>query len=600
MRYRSLIKMVIQFTIWMLFLSGCGQNEESETVLCHLVFEEQEGIQIENPAVTVERGEDASFVVHLLKGYDLEAVDYEGAELVRDEFQDTVTVTLSDVRYSTSIRGNVSYTDRRITYDGNGGNCIGDESAVTVVQPIKQAGAKINTAQGSNLFERDGYTIIGWNTEPDGSGDFVGLGSRASMREKALTLYAVWAKWSEEELFTWEQAGEYIVITGNQGELDSLPSDALVVPGKIQGREVIAVEGLDVRGDSVHTLILPPTLQRLGELNLPSLECVYIYDSINEIGEYCFAKSPELKTLHIEAASAPVYSNNYFATFQDKYDRLCSLEGERKIVLFSGSSARFGYDSAKIDEAFPEYQVVNMGVFAYTNALPQLRLIEAHMKEGDILLHSPEFDAAKRQFCTTTDLDDSFFCMMEADYDVVAQLDLREFTNVFTALRTYLKDRKGMEEKSYALSPADYDEDGNPSEQSYNEYGDYILYRENASTDEPVYNLPVEYTRTAFPEDLFIDPVNAVYRELQERGITVYFTYAPRNKQALSSDSTEEERALLHQYFQEKLCVPVISSMEESLYPGRYLYGTDNHLSTEGVQIRTDRIIEDLQKQLEE
>lgn len=85
--------------------------------------------------------------------------------------------------------------------------------------------------------------------------------------------------------------------------------------------------------------------------------------------------------------------------FQDKYDRLLQLKDRKKIVLFSGSSTRFGYDSAMIDDAFEEYDVVNMGVFAYTSALPQLQLILECMQEGDILLHAPEFDTSSRQFC---------------------------------------------------------------------------------------------------------------------------------------------------------------------------------------------------------
>ena len=75
-----------------------------------------------------------------------------------------------------------------------------------------------------------------------------------------------------------------------------------------------------------------------------------------------------------------------------------------------------------------------MGVFAYTNALPQLELIRAQMRPGDLLLLSPEFDAAKRQFCTTNAFDDAFFCMAEADYDIVARLNLQQYSGVFSAL----------------------------------------------------------------------------------------------------------------------------------------------------------------------
>ena len=82
--------------------------------------------------------------------------------------------------------------------------------------------------------------------------------------------------------------------------------------------------------------------------------------------------------------------------------------------------------------------------------------------------------------------------------------------------------------------------------------------------------------------------------DVMEKGVKVFFTYSPRNILALSPESTEEARAKLHTYLCENLCVPVISDLEESLYAGTYLYGTDNHLSTEGVRIRTERVIRDL------
>ena len=45
--------------------------------------------------------------------------------------------------------------------------------------------------------------------------------------------------------------------------------------------------------------------------------------------------------------------------------------------------------------------------------------------------------------------------------------------------------------------------------------------------------------------------------------------------------------------------MPVISDIEDSLVSGVWLYGTDNHLSTEGAAIRTGRIIRELKAQLE-
>ena len=153
-----------------------------------------------------------------------------------------------------------------------------------------------------------------------------------------------------------------------------------------------------------------------------------------------------------------------------------------------------------------------------------------------------------------------------------------------------------VEEGSYAFCPSDFDEDGNPSTvPTYNAYGDYTLPRPNASFSKPVYGLPVRYTVEAFTNEPFAESLNAVHDRFLDAGIRVYFSYAPRNIEALSIDSTEENRALLDAFFRRTLHARVISDIEDSLFSGVYMYGTDNHLSTEGVGIYTQRLIRDLQ-----
>ena len=213
-------------------------------------------------------------------------------------------------------------------------------------------------------------------------------------------------------------------------------------------------------------------------------------------------------------------------------------------------------------------------------------------------MDSPEFDAANRQFCYQKELDYATFAMMESDYDVFAQLDLREYKQIFTAFTAYQDARADMERKNYDVCASEYDEDGNEVEEpSYNEYGDYVVYRPNSTSEKPIYGLPVNYTVNAYPKDTYIDSINTEFQRFLDQGIKVYFTYSPRNKYALSKESTEEERARLHEYFKSQLNVPVISELEDSLYTGIYLYGTDNHLSTEGAQIRTEKVIRDLKEQ---
>ena len=579
-------------------LPGCqARTEAPELFPCRVVLEEGEGFTAQTYTGQTAPGGELRFALMPEDGYTIAGADFDGCALEREP-GGGVTLVLPEVRYSTAVRLRVERTGAMLAYHANGGERVdGGDPELAAEVPVTPSHLRWNTSMGTDLFARPGYTLTGWNTAPDGSGTAVGLGSRVTPSER-LVLYAQWSRWADSDLFRREPLGDGVAITAYSGN-----ERVLTIPAELDGLPVRAIKADAFAGTVCDVVILPDTLRTVenGAFDGCALSELYLFDNLRTIGDYVFSNCEHLRTLHINAAQPPVYSGTYYAAFADKFDRLLSLRDSRKIVLFSGSSARFGYDSAKIDAAFEAFDVVNMGVFAYTNALPQLELILTCMGEGDVLLHSPEFDAAQRQFCTSANLDAAFFNMAEADYDIVSLLDLRRYGQVFTAFRAYLDSREGMEGRSYALSPADFDEDGNPVDTpSYNKYGDYTLYRPNAGSESPVYGLPVDYTVRSFPQGAFIAPLNAEYQRFLDKGVTVYFTYAPRNRLAVSQDSTPEARAELDACFRASLCVPVLGDIESSLVSGVYLYGTDNHLSTQGTALRTEEIIAALTAQLEQ
>lgn len=595
--HKWLFDRIVLAAICIFFLAGCsGKENGKQPFLCHVVVEEGSGFLAEKPAATVNIGEDVIFTLQPQDGYTITGADYPDYTLSYASTGDRMLLTLHKVRYSTVVTITLVQSDLNLRYHANGGERLDKgESNEAVIVPVTPSHLRINTQLGTDLFKRPGYTLIGWNTEPDGSGLQIGLGSRVDIKEAGI-LYAQWSKWSDASQFRYRTTGQCAIITGYTGQ-----DEILTVPAALGDLPVTSVEEEAFSNTKCHTVILPDTLQRLepGSFRNSELRELYLYDNISYINDYVFEGCEELTTLHLNAIEPPVYSGNYFDTFQDKFDRLLSLKDQKKLVLFSGSATRFGYDSEMLSKAFPGYAVVNMGVFAYSNAAPQLQLILDCMQEGDILLHAPEFDAAKRQFCISNDLDAPTFSMMESNYDTFARLDLRKFRKTFFSLYTYLNTKSGMPARSYSLSAASFDEEGVPTEEKvYNEYGDYVLYRPNAEDDKPIYGLPVEYTSNAYPITPYIDSVNQMYSAFLDKGVHVYFTYSPRNKYAISEDSTKAARSRLHQYFKDNLIVPVISDLEDSLYPGRYFYGTDNHLSTEGVKIRTEKVIRELKQQL--
>lgn len=574
-----------------LLLAGCNASSAPDAPRsCPVVLERSEAFSADRYALSVPEGGRAVFRLLPADGYTLTGADDPDAELVRTS--EGYTLTLPQVRYATAVSVTSVRSEAHLYYNPNGGQFLSGDPAQTWTEvPVTPSHLRWNTEPDGTLFVRTGYTLTGWNTAADGSGTAVGLGSRTAPESR---LYAQWAQWNPAEEFCFEPSGSGVTITGWSGS-----SAKLVIPAQLDGLPVTGIAAGAFAGAPCTEVIFPVSLRAVapGAFTGSAVRQITLFDALRDITDYAFEGCAALHTLHINAARAPVYSGSYQSSWADKYDRLCSLTGEKKLVLFSGSSARFGYDSEALEAAFPPYRVANIGVFAYTNALPLLDLTAEVLTEGDILLLSPEFDAAKRQFCTTNALDEVFFSMMEADYDTAARLDLQRYSAVFSALGSYLKTSAAMSSRSYALSPADFDEDGNPVDTpSYNEQGDYILYRPDAADDQPIYGLGVEYTVGAFPQS-YLDAANAAWTPLVRRGVQVYLTYSPRNRLAVSADTTPESIAALDAYLRQGLEIPVISPLAQSLLPGRYFYGTDNHLSTHGVVLRTEQVIADLHAQ---
>ena len=569
-------KRILLLGLAALLLSGCGGQTGKEK-RCSVVLEECQDVIPDQKSVQVGRGGDVSFRLHPKNGCIVTGTDYEDSEITKEN--EKLVLTLKNVRYSTVVKLTTSYEN--CTYFPNGG----EGEAVRVPRSKKACNTR------TEPFVREGYIQTGWNTKADKSGEHIGFGSRFWGDR----LYAEWEKETDASAFSYRCTKESAVVTGYHGE-----GERCVLPAVLGGKKVRVIQKGAFAQAGFTEFVCSDSVQVIepGAFENAAVKTLTLFDNLLQISDESFQGCP-VKTLYLNAGRAPVYAGSYFSAFPDKCRRLFSRKG-KKIVLFSGSSGRYGYDSKRIEEAFPGYEVVNMGVYAYTNARPQLEIILSAMGEGDILVEAPEFDAADWQFCISGELDRFFFSLVETDYRLITLLDLQNYTGVFDALNEYLYEHGRMEAKDYSYLASEYDDEGNRADApTYNEYGDYTLKRPNSRKDEMHRIIPADYTTKTITE-AHIRALDAQLALFTEKKVTVLFTYAPRNRSALTKESTPEQIRATEELLQKTLTVPVISNIEDHFYSGIYFYEIDNHLSDEGVVLRTEGIISDMKQWMEQ
>ena len=148
--------------------------------------------------------------------------------------------------------------------------------------------------------EREGWLFLGWNTAPDGSGEY--LEATPATQQSDLTVYAVWQEVmvnGSAENFRYKIGPESVIITGYTGSFGK--NVDLVIPAYIQDKPVVAIEGRFDRYTESHpeilylnSLVIPGTVERLGDncFNYMAIsQPVVIPAGVKQIGKECFRTS---------------------------------------------------------------------------------------------------------------------------------------------------------------------------------------------------------------------------------------------------------------------------------------------------------------------
>jgi len=277
-----------------------------------------------------------------------------------------------------------------------------------------------------------------------------------------------------------------------------------------------------------------------------------------------------------------VYHNTFLAELPEKYDRLSTLQG-RRIVVVGGSSVAFGINSKQMQEQLG-LPVVNFGLYASLGSKVMLDLSRDAVHAGDIVVLAFEADNQTLSMYFNAE---SMWQAVDCDPKLLLHMGGDNLPQMAGGMFEYVKD------KVYFLREGAPKIEGVYSKSSFDVLGDICYPRaKNIMPSGFDANNPVDFSKIEIEAD-FSDYVNEYIEELTDQGAEVCFSFCPMNDRAVSGNSQEDKEAFV-KYLSDSFHCPMISRIDDYIYPSDYFYDTNFHLNDIGAPIHSQQLARDI------
>ena len=230
------------------------------------------GIYLEGTEITMQAEPNLGRYFH---SYSLNASVRDGGTILSLDPEYTFFIE-SDMEVFVNYTATPSTT---LIYHANGGTVNGKDSMTVLFDDDFWLCPNTPISDGS--FVREGYVLLGFNSEKDGSGDFYGTGWNIPVTDKEMEFWAVWAEETPLSCFTYEIKSGKAAIRGYTGDYETV-----VIPEMIEGCPVTKISPRAFKESSLHTLVLGKNItsvQANAFSGCTSFETLYITDSVTTI-----------------------------------------------------------------------------------------------------------------------------------------------------------------------------------------------------------------------------------------------------------------------------------------------------------------------------
>ncbi len=452
-----------------------------------------------------------------------------------------------------------------------------------------------NSLPEMGYFARDGYTLVGYNTEPDESGDFFNIGGKVFVDTDAvIELYCVWRENSPVEDFGFEYDTTYggWAVNAYNGSAEDV-----CIPSTYSGQPVVGVaEGAFTGNETIVNLVFPSCIRYISDYscnNMTNLTAILMFDSLLYLSDASFDGDEALYTCFFSAATNPHYST-WFNNHTKKIEIMNYWKDSDRplMIILGGSSTTYAVDAQQLESLLDrDYLVLNCGSNG-ANLFNMTSEWAMHfLREDDFLLQIIEYSYWQLggiQCRWET------FRSFESCYNIFSWVRVSKYDKFFDSFNEYLSERAKQDESTYesyvgTIAPQGYyDIQGTlkvattPNGSNTYWHGRRIGFYAYKTDGTPwLYDFMVYYC-------------NVQYWKLDELGVDYAMAFTPLNRNSLYDWQTDWMMDYWKAYLEENLNIDIISDIHEHILDPEIFFDDDYHVAAPGRADYTANLAEDL------
>lgn len=283
-----------------------------------------------------------------------------------------------------------------------------------------------------------------------------------------------------------------------------------------------------------------------------------------------------------------IFSKSYYAALVDKVAYLEKNKDDKKIILIGGSNVAFGFNSELLENDFPDYKVINFGLYASLGTKIMLDLSKEYINEGDIVAIIPEINSQSMSLYFNPN---ATLKAIEDDWSLLWKLPSNDRIKVIGESFNFIKDKKGKD----VIIP----DKTVYSRMNFNSHYDisYVDDEGNSLRTQNVivglhYDLSMPVTYDFTVDNNFFEYLNDFNMFVESKKAKLYYSFCPVLD--LANSSSEEEIINFYWKIKNKLTFPTIGNPFEYIIDSHYFYDTNFHLNDNGAILRTKIFSNDL------